>query len=197
MQIAFSSKQAKSARIAAQISQSKVASDLGLNRSYLSLFESGKYVFDDATLRTLRDYYQAYDATNSRTPQATPTDISGLPLTGADESEGARLCDGFLIPPGMDETEVDRLLHEYAQNRKKISALCSYDIRANSFLFIDSSEVAAKTTEVLQIMARNFTVIETLQGHDTVRPWTKDAKNGRASTTGDFLGQMFGEMPRP
>jgi transcriptional regulator with XRE-family HTH domain len=198
MQTIFSPKQARSARIAAQISQGKVATDLGLNRSYLSLFESGKYVFDDATLRSLCDYFQARGTSQNEEPQAeatvTANSTAGASVTDSTESEGPRLCDGFLIPPGADEDEVDRLLDEYARNRAKITALCAYDIRGNSFLFMDSSEVSAKTAHVLRLMARNFVIIETLQGHDTVQPWTEEARKSRPSTTGDFLSQMFSEI---
>jgi transcriptional regulator with XRE-family HTH domain len=58
MEPVLTAQKAKSARNAAQLSQGKVATDLGINRSYLSLFESGKYVLDDNTLAQLRDYYQ-------------------------------------------------------------------------------------------------------------------------------------------
>lgn len=55
----FTPPQAKTARVAAQLSQGRVASDIGINRSDLSQFESGKYLLDDSTLNRLRDYYQS------------------------------------------------------------------------------------------------------------------------------------------
>jgi transcriptional regulator with XRE-family HTH domain len=57
----LSAVEAKQARASIKRSQGKVASELGLNRTYLSLFEGGKYLFDDGTLQRLRAYYEERD----------------------------------------------------------------------------------------------------------------------------------------
>ncbi|SEP38842.1 hypothetical protein SAMN05216316_2735 [Nitrosovibrio sp. Nv6] len=62
MTIQLTAQQAKTARVNAQLSRGRVASDFGINRSYLCQFESGKLLFDDATLNRLRDYYSKTDA---------------------------------------------------------------------------------------------------------------------------------------
>lgn len=99
----FTSQQAKTARVA-QLSQGRVAtSDLGTNRSYLSQFESGKLLFDDATLNRLRDYYMKRDArveSLAEVPSAQFKDDS-------EESNTLCLRDGFLLPPEADEDHVD------------------------------------------------------------------------------------------
>ena len=71
MEQVMTAQQAKSARSAAHFSQGKVATDLGINRSYLSLFESGKYVLDDSTLTQLRDYYQDHGVNLDGAPSAS------------------------------------------------------------------------------------------------------------------------------
>ncbi len=185
----LTAQQAKNARSAARLSQGKVATDLGINRSYLSLFESGKYVLDDNTLTQLRDYYQDHSVhldgtSNGRTiPASTPT-------------ENARLRDGFLLTDAMDDDEADALLTEYAENREKISALCAEDLTKGFFssLFgVDSDDAAEHVNKVLTLMARNFAIVEQLQGHDTASlPTRVDAKREKR-TTGDFVNTRFSE----
>ncbi|MDQ3187084.1 MAG: helix-turn-helix domain-containing protein [Pseudomonadota bacterium] len=62
MSIQLTPQQAKAAGGNAQLSQGRVASNIGINRSYLSQFEPGKYLLDDATLIRLRDYYSKKSA---------------------------------------------------------------------------------------------------------------------------------------
>ncbi len=188
----LTAQQAKSARNAAHFSQGKVATDLGINRSYLSLFESGKYVLDDNTLTQLRDYYQDHGVNLDGAPGA-PNNARTVPASTA--SEGARLRDGFLLPEAMDDDEADALLTEYAENRENISALCAEDLTKGFFvtLFgVDGDEAAERVNKVLTLMARNFAIIEQLQGHNTVLPIRADAKREKR-TTGDFVSARFAE----
>jgi transcriptional regulator with XRE-family HTH domain len=183
----LTAQQAKRARNAAQLSQGKVATDLGINRSYLSLFESEKYVLDDNTLTQLRDYYQDHGASLDDAPGA-PDNAKTLPASTT--SARARLRDGFLLPNATDDDEADALLTEYAENREKISALCAEDLTKgflNSLFGVDDDEAAEPVNKVLTLMGRNFTIIEQLQGHDTVLlPTGAEAKREKR-TTGDFV----------
>src|SRR5258708_15678370 len=114
MEQVLTAQQAKSARSAAHLSQGKVATDLGINRSYLSLFESGKYVLDDNTLAQLRDYYQDHGVNLDTTPDA-PGNAKPIPASTA--STGARLRDCFLLLDAMDDDEADAVLTEDTENR--------------------------------------------------------------------------------
>ena len=49
---------AKQARAAVGLSQSKVAQATGISRTSLALFEVKKYLLDDDTLTTLKQFYQ-------------------------------------------------------------------------------------------------------------------------------------------
>ncbi len=128
----LTAQQAKSARNAAHLSQGKVATDLGINRSYLSLFESEKYVLDDSTLTQLRDYYQDHGVNLDGAPGA-PGNAKAIPASSA--SDGSRFRDGFLLPDATDDDEADALLTEYAENREKISALCAEDFDQGILLY--------------------------------------------------------------
>jgi transcriptional regulator with XRE-family HTH domain len=194
MEPVLTAQQAKRARNAARFSQGKVAADLGINRSYLSLFESGKYVLDDNTLTQLRDYYQDHGVNLDGTPSVLGN-AKTKPASTA--SEAPRLRDGFLLPDAiMDDDEADALLTEYAENREKISALCAEDLTKGFFssLFgVDGDEAAGRVNKALTLMARNFAIIEQLQGHDTVcLPTPADAKREKR-TTGDFVSARFAD----
>jgi transcriptional regulator with XRE-family HTH domain len=193
MEQVLTAQQAKSARNAAHLSQGKAATDLGINRSYLSLFESGKYVLDDNTLTQLRDYYQDHGVNLDGAPGA-PGNAKAIPASTA--SDSARLRDGFLLPDATDDDEADALLTEYAENREKISALYAEDLTKGFFctlLGVDDYDAAEPVNKVLTLMARNFAIIERLQGHDTVLlPTPADAKREKR-TTADFVSARFVE----
>jgi len=50
--------EAKQARAAVGLSQSKVAQATGISRTNLALFEVKKYLLDDAALTALKQFYQ-------------------------------------------------------------------------------------------------------------------------------------------
>src|SRR5690349_16058936 len=101
MSTQFTAQQAKTARANAQLSQGRVASDLGINRSYLSQFESGKLLFDDTTLFRLRDYYSEHGA------QLEYLANESSERFGDDKGKTRlRLRDGFLLPPEVDDDHV-------------------------------------------------------------------------------------------
>src|SRR5258708_11902929 len=193
MEQVLTAQQAKSARTAAHFSQGKVATDIGINRSYLSLFESGKYVLDDNTLTQLRDYYQDHGVNLDGAPGAPSI---AKTISASTASDGARLRDGFLLPEAMDDDEADALLTEYAENREKISALCAEDLTKgflNSLFGVDTDEAVEPVNKVLALMARNFAIIEQLQGHDTVFLPTRAQGKREKRTTGDFVSAWFAE----
>jgi len=165
MVLQFTAQQAKTARFNAQLSQGRVASDLGINRSYLSQFESGKLLFDDATLNRLRDYY-----VNRETLVESPAQVpSAQCRDDSEESNTVRLRDGFLLPPEADEDHVEALLNEYAENRRRIADICNIDLSNSGFFGfgVDEDVANKKADDVLCLMARNYIIVEELQGHET------------------------------
>ncbi len=181
----FTPQQAKTARAAAQLSQGRVASDLGINRSYLSQFESGKLLLDDATLNRLRVYYLKYGA------RLEPAAHAPLPQfeDDSEEGNGVRLRDGFLLPPEADENQVDALLNEYAENRRRIADMCSIDLSNSGFLGfgVDEDKGNKRAEEVLGLMARNYAIIEELQGHEIIYFNSQQAITGEKKKVRDFV----------
>jgi transcriptional regulator with XRE-family HTH domain len=184
MSIQFTPQQAKTARVIAQLSQGRVASDIGINRSYLSQFESGKYLFDDATLTRLRDYYSKYGAKPElvrHTPSEFDNDI--------EEENTLRLRDGFLLPQEFDEDHADALLSEYAQNRRRIEDICNIELSNSGFLGfgLDEDKGNKRADEVLNLMARNYTIVEELQGHGIIHGSRKKSSRDEKKTVRDFV----------
>lgn len=186
--------QAKAARARLGLSQGKVAVSVGLNRTYLSLFENGKYLLPDGDLLRLRDFYSDLDS-EFDDPGAVHSDDLGEAGSCADsdgDSAYIRVKDGFVIPQHMDDDEVERILSEYAENKATIHRLCAYDLRGHhtdTFLWdeLDQDEVEKRTNEVLVLMAKNHVLVEALQGGAPV-----SACEGKPQTTGDFVEAMLG-----
>ena len=208
--VILTNNQARTARATLGFSQGSVANAVGLNRTYLSLFENGKYLFPDRDLRKLRDYYSSMGASFDKSEIPDDSNIVAVhDVVGerharaaadrdADRTKSLRVMDGFAIPINMDDIEVEHLLSEYSDNQKTIHQLCSYDIRkkhsSEPFLFwdamIDQSEVEKRTKQVLTLMAKNYFLIETLHGHDPLIR-KADHTESELCTTGDFIRAMF------
>ena len=86
----------------------------------------------------------------------------------SEERNTLRLRDGFLIPPEADEDHVDASLNEYAENRFKIESMCNVDLSNSGFLGfgIDEDKANKCADEVISLMARNYSIVEKLQGHE-------------------------------
>jgi transcriptional regulator with XRE-family HTH domain len=179
----LNSQQAKTARETLGISQGKLASELNINRSYLSQFESGKRLLADKELNLLREYYEenGYEFIDSPT----------------NEGNGIRIMDGFALPAGVNDMDADIILTEYAENMEKIQLLSEKDIKINSGIFsdsIDDDDKEAKTRQLLCLMARNYTLIEQLQGRETISPCPSSDIAKVKTTTSEFISLEFTEI---
>lgn len=190
METILTAEQAKEARSKIRLSQAKVAADLGINRAYLSLFEGGKYVFEDSALKSLRSYYQqhGYDF-----------DITDVPKqTAPKPSAPIRVMDGFQVIGAMTEEEAEALLAEYVQNRAKINELCSQVPEESSFSIfsseVDREDLRDRQYQILLLMARNFTLVEQLHGRETLLPCSESEAAAEKVTVGDYLRSLFADV---
>lgn len=182
LQTILSSQQAKKAREALGLSQGKVATNLQINRSYLSQFESGKRLFSDEDLNLLRQHYEnlGFDFDDSPT-------ISG---------NGIHVIDGFAIPPLIYDAEADDILTEYAENKVKLQRLSVQKIKSGLF-GIDEEDIAEKTREILRLMAKNYSLVEQLHGHETITPCHFTEMKKKRSTASEFLSLEFAKAFGP
>lgn len=81
------------------VSQAKIARDLELPRSQISLFENGRYLFGDADQQRLLDYLQEYEIVNEEPGEDVVPDCADVIA-----------CDGFLFPGRIDRAEIEAAL---------------------------------------------------------------------------------------
>src|SRR3989344_2943495 len=157
MEAILTAEQAKEARSKTRLSQGKVAADLGINRTYLSLFESGKYVLEDSVLESLRSYYQehGYDFGGEEPADGRVAARQAPQVRGT-----VRVMDGFQVVAAMPDEEAETLLSEYVEKRVKIKELCAQEPEEDSFAFfsdVDEEDLRERQQQILMLMARNFT----------------------------------------
>lgn len=190
METVLTAEQAKAARDALHLSQGKVASEVGINRTYLSLFEGGKYVFDDNTLSALRSYYEQQDYDfDSDTDGADMKARISKPRPSS--ARAVRVKDGFVVPGLMAEEDVEPLLAEYQTNRQKIMQLCGEAPESGFFSAVDSDDLEKRLQIVLGLMARNYTLIEQLHGHIPFGSSLENGEGERKKTVGGYLAERF------
>jgi transcriptional regulator with XRE-family HTH domain len=157
LQTILSSTQAKTARESLGLSQGKTATDLQLNRSYLSQFESGKRLFDDEWLKNLRQYYEANGYQFIDTPD--------------EDGNGVRVMDCFVIPSSVNDEQADELLSQYADNKNQIQEVDQDLDEEWETADIYDIGLSYREMDIVLMMARNYALIEQLHGHEVSTPW--------------------------
>lgn len=189
----LSAKQAKLARSKLQLSQGKVSGDLNFNRTYLSQFENGKYLFSDSKLETLRDYYEkvGYDfQTESEIESSVHSESFPDAHHQSMNNYQPKIMDGFVIPDQIEDINADAILSEYAENCRNINIICQQPIKKDWLFGVDEADCERKYHKVITLMARNFILIELLHGHDT----TVSSSIEEAQTIQDYIALQFKEQ---
>jgi len=184
MKITLTPEVAKVARQKTHLSQDKVATDLGINRAYLSLFESGKYLFDECLLSSLRAYYEEKGYVFDSIQDIGDHAKAELPF-----HQKARVKDGFEIPSEIDEIEAERLLAAYKENRNKIISLCQQHPKEILF-WIDEDDLENRKREVFTLMARNYALIEQLRGRRVTLPGDQAVMSTKR-TIGEYVSDLL------
>lgn len=195
----LSPEQSRDARRLAGVSQQTAANAAGVSRTHLALWEVGKYLLPDATLKALRDYY-------TKTGYVFDEDQDGGKknslLDGSDATkrpqktnatpglEGFSLIDGFLVPDGLESGPVENLLAEIAQNDMKIAELAATPAERELL----GGYCEKVSDQITQLMARNYTLVQQLRGHETITPCSKADAETKAQTNGDVLSRVFGKI---
>jgi DNA-binding XRE family transcriptional regulator len=154
---------AKQARAAVGLSQSKVAQATGISRTNLALFEVKKYLLDDDTLTKIKQFYQ--DAGYSFPVNSTvEQSVSTLePVTDTPEETSFRLMDGFAVPIGIPEEEAELILNEIHANDTEIETLL--DKKSGMHWWTEKPNTNG-VNRLLVLHARNYVLTRRLQGHE-------------------------------
>jgi hypothetical protein len=155
--------EAKQARAAVELSQSKVAQATGISRTNLALFEVNKYLLDDAALTALKQFYQdtghAFpDSYSVEQPESVTESPDDFP-----EHIGLRLVDGYAVPAGLSEDEAETILTEIHANDVGIESLSEQKSGVNWWSETPKTE---GLNRLLALHARNYVLTRRLQGHE-------------------------------
>lgn len=160
----LSPSEAKQARASAKLSQAKVASDLGINRTYLSLFEGGRYVFDDSTLIALRDYYEelGFDADCGISADCDEGLEQGYPGFAASKEVVVR--GGVDIPASAEEAAAEEYLSARSTNMRRIREICSEKVERGLLGGIDRESLNSRLDEAVRLLAKNELITAQMHG---------------------------------
>jgi DNA-binding XRE family transcriptional regulator len=182
--------EAKQARAALGLSQNKAAQGAGISRTKLALFEVKKYLLDDGTLLSLKQFYEnlghLFDEQASDVQQATVKPVqSAKPMY----STGVRLVDGFAVPAGLDINDTETILAELAENDNQIALLSSKKAGVSWW----SEELKTEgLNELLRLHARNYLLTRLLQGHEHLAEGNyADDVEPEAVTNGQLLHNLI------
>ena len=185
--------EAKQARLSLGVSQGSVATELNINRSYLSLFEGEKYLFDDNTLNALRGLYE--DKGHSFSGGELTEDE---PFWSEDDMEFElpryRVIDGIEVSFAMNDSQVDELLSERIDNAKMIREICARKAKPGLFNFvfgdIDQDDLDEQMEKVVMLLARNEIIVQKIHGHFDYMGTDDDSKKSEI-TVGSSLAAKF------
>lgn len=150
--------QAVAARSALNLSQAKVAKDIGLSRAYLSQFESGKRILEDRWQSSLLEYYK----TKGWSPEAASA------LTTGTEPSSIKIRDGFQVSDALDDAEIEELLNTYYENQVKIEILASTEAPKGFFEGISEERAQKPTLELLSFACHQDVILRRLRGQNKI-----------------------------
>jgi len=199
--VIITAEQAKTARTVLGLSQGKMAGLIGLNRSYLSQFENGRYLLDDDSLYLLREYYEKQGYVfgieqSTVTQSVSPKDEASAssPLVGDDLSSrmlgAARVMDGFVVPDDADPDEIEVILLNFTDNERKINQLLNSPVKRGWLGGIDEDDQDMRELDVLKLMARNYLLVKELHGHELLPVTPKE----KIETIGDGINEIFADV---
>jgi len=156
----------KQAREKLGLSQTSVSKETGLNRTYLSRFESGVQILPDHNLQDLQDHYAAMgfdfsEIADTENDHQEPNE-DGMPTV---PRENCTIIDGFLIPDGISSLEVEELLDELRHHEDFIeSELKKAPI--SGLLGIDSGNLKRKLRLIGLRGLRCYSIVQKLKGRE-------------------------------
>jgi transcriptional regulator with XRE-family HTH domain len=163
----------KSLRTLKGVSQAALAHAVGLQRSYVSQFETGKYLMTNTELQAIADHLSSMPDVNDHVSEDKPESllearvVDGLLVPGAKDAgaldaqieawrvalEALKVACNAKMPVGffggVDSAELDRL--EFQAGREALSALhCMFNIQGRELFGLDDGTIGEALLERLQ-----------------------------------------------
>ena len=180
----FSGSQARAVRQACRVSQASVAAAIGINRTYLSLFECGRYVLTEHYLEALRDYYGSLGWSDDDKCDGAGVSVKGFPVPQSEEGE---ISD-----------DAERLQAEYAQMeledlRPEIQELLGTKVKPGFLWGVNEEDRFEKTGRALCLLARAYKLTEESIGNDVFRLMPEEEGRDRRPLVVDFVKQALSD----
>jgi transcriptional regulator with XRE-family HTH domain len=153
----------KKARENLGLSQTSVSRETGLNRTYLSRFESGVQILPDDNLQALQDHYATMGFDFSEVAEEEPNQ-HGNPTVAR---EGVTIMDGFLIPDEIDPITVEELLSELKQHEDFIESELSA-IPKSGLFGTDETNLRRRLRLIGLRGLRCYSIVQALKGRENV-----------------------------
>ena len=173
------------ARESLSLSQSLVARETGIARSYLSQFENSKRVLEDSQLEELNDYYMS----QGWTPSEESMKQSPEQLINSGK-HGLTIADGFVVCqyPAANGYIVEDLLDAYYENSQLIHDALNQKLERGFFGGLDEEEALKDCLRPLLLMARQYEIKQILSGQYT-KPSSSvtPSDSSTVQTVGDYL----------
>ena len=158
----------KQARESLGLSQASVSRETGINRTYLSRFESAVQILSDSDLQSLQDHYANLGFEFS--------EIAGIENTEHDLNddgnqivprESCTIIDGFLIPDGIDSLKVEDLLDELKRHEEFIESELSTP-PITSIFGTDERDLRRRLRLLGLRGLRCYSIVQKLKGREQV-----------------------------
>jgi transcriptional regulator with XRE-family HTH domain len=120
----------KSLRTLKGVSQAALAHAVGLQRSYVSQFETGKYLMTDAELQAIADYFEALPDVNDHVSEMRPESLLE-----------ARVVDGLLVPGTKDSDALDTQLENWRVALDELTVACNVKMPRGFLGGVDANEL--------------------------------------------------------
>ena len=158
----------KQAREKLGLSQASVSRETGINRSYLSRFESGVQLLSDANLQALQDHY-ATTGFDFSSAADTTDDEQQLNDYGNPEvlRESVTILDGFQIPEDLLAVDAEELLTELERNEEYIRSQLITTPKIGLF-GVDQDDLIHKLMLIGLHGLRCYSIVQELQGKEQV-----------------------------
>ena len=158
----------KQARESLGLSQASVSRETGLNRTYLSRFESGVQILSDDSLQALQDHY-ATSGFDFALIADIPESKQQLNDYGNPEisRESCTIIDGFLIPEGLLSAEAEELLIELESNEEYIRTQLSTPPKLGLF-GVDQEDLSQRLLLIGLRGLRCYSIVQELKGIEQV-----------------------------
>ncbi len=173
--------QSKAARSSLGLSQRFIATETGINRSHLALFEVGKYNLEAFRQLALLHCYErlGYRIAADQAPApAVMAKAERAKPVAPKLPQAPRIIDDLLILCNPAQGNIDGVTKEIKGNDHLIGQLAVAPVELSWW---DNEPVTKECDDIIRLMARNYLLIRGLQGR-AVFP-AQGGKNGEKSTS--------------